>query len=164
MEVRQVDTAEYLSEIIEILRQGREVSIPVKGNSMAPFLRERRDAVLLGLFSRKPNKGDVVLYRRSNGQYVLHRIFRRDKNQQYYMEGDAQNWVEGPIEREQIKALAVKFRRKGKWIGRNNVCALFFRILWPFKRHIRGIWHYGCRILQLIKRSAFCLLKKSNIE
>ena len=50
MEVRQVNTAEYLSEIIEILRQGREVSIPVKGNSMAPFLREGRDAVLLGLF------------------------------------------------------------------------------------------------------------------
>ena len=38
------------------------------------------------------------------------------KKEEYYLIGDAQTVIEGPIQREQIFAVVTKVKRKGEWI------------------------------------------------
>lgn len=64
-----------LEEVAALLAEGRDVEIMAKGTSMLPFIIGGRDSVILrkeadGSFL----PGDIVLARRSPGNYVLHRI------------------------------------------------------------------------------------------
>ena len=86
MNNRAIDTREVeipLKELsplmIECLTQGQEVLLTITGNSMSPFLRHKRDQVVLTACDPTAlEAGEVPLYRRDNGQYVLHRIVERD--------------------------------------------------------------------------------------
>lgn len=75
--VRLVDTQEYMEMIRALLEDGQEVSMIVTGNSMRPFLKHGRDKICMKKTDRKLRKGDIVFYRRENGQYVMHRILKR---------------------------------------------------------------------------------------
>ena len=127
--MRKVDTGEYVSILRELVEEGREVSMMIAGGSMTPFLGHQRDYILF----RKPDKplkrGDMVFYQRSTGQYVMHRIWKV-KPEGFYMVGDAQTEIEGPLGREQIFAIITKVQRKGKWIGPENFWWQFFEKVW----------------------------------
>lgn len=58
----------------EFLREGTPVLLPVKGNSMLPFIRGGRDLVLV-CKTPEVKVGDVVLARTTAGNYVIHRVF-----------------------------------------------------------------------------------------
>ena len=60
------------------LAEGRPVRFRLKGNSMFPLLRNRKDVVVLEKCSFESLKPmDVVLFR-YRGKHVLHRIIRRE--------------------------------------------------------------------------------------
>ena len=64
-----------LKEVGSLLAEGREVEMMTKGTSMLPFIVGDRDSVILkkeACDSLRP--GDIVLARRSPGNYLLHRI------------------------------------------------------------------------------------------
>lgn len=62
------------AQVCDLLDEGREVLFRPKGNSMLPFIVEKRDSVRL---KKEPwAEGDIVLAELSKGQYVLHRIVR----------------------------------------------------------------------------------------
>lgn len=145
--VFNVDTREYLSMVRELLEQGQEVNLPVAGTSMSPFLKDQRDMVYLRPLNRDPRKGDIVLYQRAQGQYVLHRVCKVS-GQGYYMAGDNQNVLEGPVVREQIFAVATEIYRNGKWVSKYSPAAWFFRNVWIRMVPCRGI---VLRILRKIK-------------
>ena len=64
-----------LEEVAALLDEGREVEIMSKGTSMLPFIVGGRDSVILRKEESRGHKpGDIVLARRSPGNYVLHRI------------------------------------------------------------------------------------------
>ena len=68
-----------LEEVGSLLAEGREVEMMTKGTSMLPFIVGDRDSVILkkeACDSLRP--GDIVLARRSPGNYVLHRIVAVD--------------------------------------------------------------------------------------
>lgn len=132
----QVDTEEYLKAVSALIAEGREVTVPVRGGSMNPFLADNRDCVLLVPVPERLRRGDIVLFRRSSGQYVLHRIVavRRSRpgghEPVYFMRGDAQEVTEGPVARAQVRALAARVMRQGRWLQDRDLRALFFRHLW----------------------------------
>ena len=101
----------------------------ISGSSMSPFLIHARDSVWL----KKPNRplkvGDIVFYQRESGQYVLHRICKI-KSDGYYMIGDAQTQIEGPLKREQIFAQIGKVERKGKILKPGDFWWNFFEKVW----------------------------------
>ena len=68
-----------LSPVIEqCIENGSEVIINITGNSMRPFLKDRRDqVVLIKPESEMLKKLDVPLYRRKNGKYS--RYFSKKK-------------------------------------------------------------------------------------
>ena len=105
--VRLVDTQEYMEMIRALLEDGQEVSMIVTGNSMRPFLKHGRDKICMKKTDRKLRKGDIVFYRRENGQYVMHRILKCG-DQSYTLLGDGQIVPESGIRQEQIFARITK--------------------------------------------------------
>ena len=142
--MKVVDTNTYVSILKELTDQGKEVSLLISGNSMEPFLKHQRDIIFFQKPERELAVGDIVFYQRRNGQYVVHRIYaiREDG---YYILGDGQSLVEGPIQREQIFGLITKVQRKGRWIGPKHFVWKFFVHIWPKLRPIRAIIMRGYR-------------------
>lgn len=141
-----VNTEAYMHVIREIISEGHEVSLLITGNSMNPFLADGRDTILIRKPERLLKKGDMVFYRRKNGQYVMHRICRVQEDESgrrdYYMIGDAQQEREGPIGEHMIFGLISMVRRKGKWIGKGNFWWEFFEHIWLYMIPLRG-WIMG---------------------
>ena len=92
-----VDTREYVSILRELTEQGKEAGMVVAGNSMSPFLVDKRDFIFFVKADRKLKKGDIVFFQRKSGQYVMHRICKV-RPEGYYIVGDAQQEIGGPIE------------------------------------------------------------------
>lgn len=69
-----VDTDEAIRAVASLLREGHKVILPVKGQSMLPFIVGGRDSVELSLPNRALDYGDAVLAWVEGCRYVLHRI------------------------------------------------------------------------------------------
>ena len=67
-------TQELMPEVGRLIREGKTVVLPVRGNSMRPFIQNGNNCVELHPLPPVLRKGDVVLARTSKGYYVLHRV------------------------------------------------------------------------------------------
>lgn len=85
-----------MSDFAAVISQRGKYVGPPAGPSMQPLLRMHRDAAVLVAPKFPLKKYDVILYRRANGQYVLHRIIGV-KKQGYVLCGDALWRKEFPI-------------------------------------------------------------------
>ena len=102
-------------DIEQLLAEGKTIQIKPQGYSMYPmFVPGRDEAILQRADVQKLQRGDVVLYRRTNSILVLHRIARRTEDG-FYMVGDNQIKMEGPIACDQIRGFLVGFVRKGTY-------------------------------------------------
>ena len=144
---RQVDTGQYLTALSELIEEGHEVSIPIAGSSMTPFLGDGRDQIFVKAPWRPIRKGDIVLYRRGNGDFVLHRVHRvhgSGNKTSYDVIGDAQARIEHGIQRNQIVAAATRARRKGKIIEPESFYWRFFQHIWiriiPLRRLLMRLY------------------------
>ena len=120
-----------LEEYRKLLEDENIEALPlvISGNSMAPFLVHGRDTVYLSKPAGPVKKGDTVLYRRDNGAYILHRVYKADKDS-YTMVGDAQTHLEKGIRRDQIIAVVTSALRKGKMQKPGTFWWEFFEKLW----------------------------------
>ena len=128
--------------LLSLLSETAAVPLVVSGSSMTPFLAPGRDTVYLSAISRPLRCGDMVLYRRDNGRYVLHRIFRVNGDS-YTMLGDAQSIPEPGIRRDQILAIVTAVRRKDQLLRKGSFWWMFFERVWihlvPLRPLIRGV-------------------------
>ncbi len=145
-----VDTREYVGVLRELTEEGREVSMIISGSSMSPFLIHERDTIYFKKPDRELRRGDMVFYQRLNGQFVMHRIWKV-KPEGYYIVGDAQQIIEGPVAREQIFALITKVRRKGKILKPGDFWWEFFERVWirmvPMRRIIEKAYSFMRKML-----------------
>ncbi len=141
MERRVVLTClEDLSPVMtECMEAGSEVVLIVTGNSMRPFLASCRDQVVLKKCDATTLQiGDVPLYRRADGQFVLHRIVDIGAST-YTMCGDAQTAKEYGVPNNRILAVAVGFHRKGKYVPCTNFWYKAYVRVWMVLRPVRPI-------------------------
>ena len=68
---------EILEEATRLAKEGLSVTLPVKGNSMLPFIIGGKESVILQKPDH-PKVGDVVLAWVENCRYVVHRIIKID--------------------------------------------------------------------------------------
>lgn len=129
MEKKTINTREYVGLLKQLVEEGESVSMRIVGSSMSPFLIHDRDLITFKAPERELKKGDMVFFQRESGQYVMHRIYAV-KPDGYYMVGDAQAEIEGPISREQIFAVIIKVRRKDKWMEPGDFWWNFFERVW----------------------------------
>ena len=110
-EVKEIKSAQMFPIIKEILDGGGKAWITVTGMSMYPFLREYRDCVELSVTNiASIKRGDIVLIKRVNGEYILHRVHHKEK-EYFYIIGDAQQWIEGPLKPDQLLAVVTAVKR-----------------------------------------------------
>jgi hypothetical protein len=136
--MRELDTQEYVSMLKELVEEGHQVSLLISGSSMLPFLIHHRDTIYFQKPDRELKVGDMVFYRRSNGKYVMHRICRI-RPEGFYMVGDAQTEIEGPLNRDQIFGLVTAVNRKGRLLRPGDFWWEFFARVWPRIIPLRGI-------------------------
>ena len=68
-----------LTEVARLISEGHTVTLTVRGNSMNPFLVDRRDRIVLGPFTDDDlQPGIPVLARDTYGRIIFHRIIRRN--------------------------------------------------------------------------------------
>lgn len=136
MNIRIVENDVYLPVLRELLYEGRSVRLNVRGQSMLPFLFDTRDSVIIEPVAGELKKGDIVIFQRKNGAYIMHRIYKVD-NKQYYLVGDAQKEIEGPIDKGQIFGIITKAYRKGKWVDSKSLVWRFYDKIWGLMRPFR---------------------------
>lgn len=148
MKERVVDTREYVSVLREIAAEGKVVSMRIAGSSMSPFLCHNRDYIYFIKPDRALRKGDMVFYQRDTGQYVMHRILKKDRRG-FYIVGDAQTAIEGPVREDQIFARIIKVQRKGKILQPGDFWWEFFEHVWirivPVRRIIVRLYGIGVK-------------------
>ena len=94
-----------------IAEQGRLIYTNV-GDSMYPTIRPR-DLLLIEAVKAPLKVGDVPLYKRDNGQYVLHRIYKI-KRGTYTMKGDNRICIEKGIADRHIIGVLTGVIREGE--------------------------------------------------
>ena len=105
--------------IAEKLESGGSVTFKPHGISMLPLIRQGIDSVTIEKMKKKPSVGDVIFYRRTNGQFVLHRIIGVDRAG-YVLCGDNQWLKERGITENQIIGVMTELLRDDKAIGMDN--------------------------------------------
>jgi hypothetical protein len=102
------------SSLEEYLKSNGEVTYTNMGVSMMPLLRQGKDVFTL---RRKGTErcrlGDVVLFRRSSGKFVLHRVIEVHPDD-YVIMGDNCYLKEKGIKDEDILGVMTSFVRDGK--------------------------------------------------
>lgn len=141
---RTVDTKEYLDMVCDLLAQGKtQVPVPVAGSSMMPFLHPG-DTVFLDLPGGKLRVGDIPLFTRPDGRYILHRIVEVRKDGSFVMLGDAQTERELVDGIHRIRAVVTSANHKGKLLTPRSVRWIFFATVWrwivPFRPLVTKLW------------------------
>lgn len=125
---KKMSTHELLPIAEELIKAGKPVQIKVSGNSMRPFIAGNRDKVVLGAV-KKLKKGDVVLYKNSYGEYLLHRICSI-KDTKCKTIGDYCLHKDNEIDQADIIAVAKLLIRKGKKIPCDSLIWQLYSKLW----------------------------------
>ena len=134
-----IDARQFLSTMQELIEKGETVPIPVSGFSMRPFLANNRDTVLVSKTAGSLKKGDIALYQRKNGQYILHRIVKVHPDNTFDLIGDAQTVIETHVALSQIIGIVTKINRNGKWITPNSPSWNFYSRVWIHSIPLRKI-------------------------
>ena len=69
---------DIIEEAIRLVREGVNVTLPVKGRSMLPFIIGGKESVILHSPGGIVDVGDVVLAWVDGNRYVVHRIIKLD--------------------------------------------------------------------------------------
>lgn len=149
--VRILSPEELIPPLLELMEETNCVPLVISGSSMTPFLVHGRDTVYLTKVQRPLKKGDMILYRRDNGSYILHRIFKATPNS-FTLVGDAQTTLEYGIRQDQVLALVCAVQRKGKLLQPASFCWDFFQNVWirivPFRPLLRSCY---CGLVRLFR-------------
>lgn len=151
MQNATLNTREYVGRLKLLVEAGDTVSMRIVGSSMSPFLINNRDIIFFKAPDRKLRRGDMVFFQRDSGQYVMHRIYAV-KPDGYYIVGDAQTEIEGPIRPEQIFALIIKVKRKDRWLEPGDFWWDFFEKIWSRSIPMRKVFMKLYGLVSKIRR------------
>lgn len=110
-----LDPRDALPRIRALLAEEKPCRLVVTGMSMWPFLRHKKDAVILTPLSRDPRPGDILFYERQQNLCILHRVVHRDDTGLLALCGDNQTALE-LVRPEQVIALVSHVERNGRLI------------------------------------------------
>jgi len=112
VETVKLSMAQLVPLMMLQLENGGQASLIVTGSSMHPTYRDQKTRVRLEK-PAFPLKGHpVILYKRDNGDYILHRIVRKRKDG-FLCAGDNQ-WQKEPVRQDQILARVTGVAKYGE--------------------------------------------------
>lgn len=148
---------ELVPVMLDLFAEGKKVIISATGNSMAPFIRNRRDSIVLAAYKgEKLGVGDIVFYKRKNGRYVLHRIVDIVSDKEFITLGDNQIKMEETVEIKQIVALPTAVIRGEREVSLTSNSYKLYKKLWSKKSVLRWIcvklFIFRIKLSRLIKK------------
>ena len=96
--------------MLEAFNENKSFSFPVKGTSMRPMLKNDDVVTIVSINNYK--KGDILLYKRLDESFVLHRV-RKIKNNRLYIVGDHQTGLE-EVNYNQVIAKVINYKKNNK--------------------------------------------------
>ena len=146
---------DWMSFIEERLAAGQTVRyVKFRGVSMRPMLRQGKDAVEIAPLPKQLKKYDLPVYKRSDGQYVMHRVIAVKKDR-YICLGDNTITLEN-IYPEQMIGVVSAFRRGEKRMEVTNLGYQLYCRIWVVLAPIRIVCvkmkHKMCSLVKVFKR------------
>ena len=123
-----------IEDIIE--KEGYYISTSV-GNSMLPFLRERKDTIVIQKRAQY-KMFDVVLYKR-NGNYVLHRIIKV-LPETFHIRGD-NCYYDEYVKHNEIIGVMVECYRGEKKVKLNSIFYKLYVCIRVYSYPIRSVFN-----------------------
>lgn len=149
---------------------GQGVRVPVEtvlhGTSMEPLIRCKRDVVTIIPVDRALTAGQIVLFARGDGHYVVHRLYRINEAQRTVQTwGDNCFRPDEPVPISAVLGIAAACRRDGKDIslvtreqcdrGMKWLNSRLRRPVWLVYRRLRGFaGRIVCRKMKDTERQA----------
>lgn len=135
----------YFEEVQRLLKEGKEVCIRVKGNSMLPFIKSGDRVILMAYRGPALPLGSAVLAQ-CEGKFVFHRYVGK-KNGKIVLAGDGNLVLKEYVSAPHILAIATLH------YPNNNDATQNINSCWP---RLRGLSWYHLRIV----RRLFSSLKR----
>ncbi|MBE6538640.1 MAG: hypothetical protein E7671_04155 [Ruminococcaceae bacterium] len=142
-----------LEDALPLMEAAFEAGAPFsffqRGTSMLPMLREGIDSVrLVSPSVRKPLKGEVALYRRKSGAFVLHRVIKVEKNGDLVTCGDNQVILEKGVLRDSVIAVLDGFYRAGEWVSADDKDYKMYVKRRMISRYVRYLRYMAGKIIK----------------
>ncbi|HEX2946628.1 MAG TPA: S24/S26 family peptidase [Clostridia bacterium] len=151
--VKSIKSAELFPAISELLKNNQKVRLTVTGDSMVPFLRENTDSVELSSAAFKDLRfGQITLIKRDNGLYILHRLVRKKKDC-FYIAGDAQIYIEGPLFPNHLVAVVTNVWRGDRCISPSNLLWQTLSFIWWLRFPAKYILYRPYKLLRKLYRA-----------
>lgn len=120
------------------LEEGKTVEMTVTGQSMLPLLKDRVSSVKL-VTPENLKKGDIVLFKKDEDHYVLHRILNVGDGA-FDIVGDNQYVPDKDISKEDIIAKVAGYSRDGMtWKENDRLYRAMLPAIKITRRYGRGI-------------------------
>ena len=120
----------YRTSIEDELNKNGVLVYTNDGDSMFPLIRKKGDLIVIQKCNRPLKKYDIPLYKRSSGQYVLHRIVGFDKDNAYVICGDNRYNKEYGITDDNVLGILTSVIRNGKEIKMDSFLCRLYSHLW----------------------------------
>ena len=98
-----------------VLNQNGYIVTEFRGTSMSPLLLQGRDKVFIKQVNGKLKKGDIALYKRPSGGYIMHRVYKVFEDS-YAMLGDSHFTVEYGVPFDVVVGVMVGYYKGEKYI------------------------------------------------
>ena len=141
----------------QLRKYGNAASL-TEGISMRPFLKSKRDSVVLEAVDSPLRKYDVVLYP-CGGKLIMHRIVGFRKDGSLIIRGD-NTYKREIVPREKIIARLTSFTRKGKSGTVNDLGYKVYSVVWTFIYPLRFIINRPLNLFYRAVRRIFRTLRR----
>ena len=133
-----------------------------KGTSMNPLLISGRDKVYIEKPNGRLKRGDVALYNRSNGSYILHRVFKVLDNS-YVFWGDNHFMLEYGITDQNVLGVMKGYYKGEKYIDLDKSKKYsLYKLFWCSSVGFRKFLHFFRRVWWKLKK--IFSIKNKKIE
>ena len=139
-----IDKAVMMEEIRKMISEGKTVTITLKGNSMNPFIVHVRDHMTLGPWKDEDiRKGTVALVKDIRGNYLIHRIIKREGNKVTLL-GDGNVAQTEIATLNNVIGVMHSLTRKGRTYTPKSLTWRLYSAVWmfltPVRRYPLGLW------------------------
>ena len=126
-----------------------------RGISMLPLIKQDRDSVTLVKAELPLKKHELAFYRRDNGQFVLHRVMKLEKDGGYVMCGDNQTVLEYGINDSNVIAVVSEIYRGEKRLNTRSLTHKLYLVFWccmPLRKLLRFSKRCISKIVRVAKK------------
>ena len=132
-----------ISDWMELVAQGKKIPVTIQlhGTSMEPLIRGWKDLVTIIPVTEKVQVGDIVLFRRKDGSYVVHRLYQI-KGEWMQTWGDNCRFPDEPVPASSVLGIVCAVVKNGTNVLLNTDEQRKKGIRWMNSKFRKKIWFF----------------------